>query len=124
MSAYDPKRTEHGRRIAETLSLNKLIDWVWQPDALAWGEARRIKANVAKQPGAVAEEIACGKTARLTAHRQSGVFRSIDNQASSGRWMSLKLPTLLASNLSMILRHTTHLAVSPSLLGTSEGVAE
>jgi len=48
----------------------------------------------------------------------------LDNQASSGRWMSLKLLTLVVSNLSMILRQTTHLAASPSLLGTSEGVAE
>jgi hypothetical protein len=47
-----------------------------------------------------------------------------DDQASSGRWMSLKLGTLVVSKLSMIFRQTTHFAVSPSLLGTSEGVAE
>jgi hypothetical protein len=45
-------------------------------------------------------------------------------QASSGRWMSLKLGTLVVSKLSMTLRQTTHFAASPSLLGTSEGVAE
>jgi hypothetical protein len=47
-----------------------------------------------------------------------------DHQASSGRWMSLKLGTLVVSKLSMTFRQTTHFAVSPSLLGTSEGVAE
>jgi hypothetical protein len=47
-----------------------------------------------------------------------------DDQASSGRWMSLKLGTLVVSKLSMTFRQTTHFAVSPSLLGTSEGVAE
>jgi hypothetical protein len=45
-------------------------------------------------------------------------------QASSGRWMSLKLGTLVVSKLSMTFRQTTHFAASPSLLGTSEGVAE
>jgi hypothetical protein len=38
--------------------------------------------------------------------------------------MSLKLPTLVAFDLSMTLSQTTHVAASPSLLGTSEGVAE
>jgi len=47
----------------------------------------------------------------------------LNTQASSGRWMSLKLRTLFVSNLSMILRQTTHLAASPSFLGTSDGVA-
>jgi hypothetical protein len=46
------------------------------------------------------------------------------NQASSGRWMSLKLPALVAFDLSMTLLQTTHVAASASLLGTSEGVAE
>jgi hypothetical protein len=45
-------------------------------------------------------------------------------QASSGRWMSLKFGTLVVSELSMTFRQTTHFATSPSLLGTSEGVAE
>jgi hypothetical protein len=45
-------------------------------------------------------------------------------QASSGRWMSLKFGTLVVSKLSMTFRQTTHFAASPSLLGTSEGVAE
>ena len=38
--------------------------------------------------------------------------------------MSLKLPTLVAFDLSMTLSQTTHVAASASLLGTSEGVAE
>jgi hypothetical protein len=46
------------------------------------------------------------------------------SQASSGRWMSLKLGTLVVSKLSMTFRQTKHFAASPSLLGTSEGVAE
>src|SRR5215472_8835669 len=45
-------------------------------------------------------------------------------QASSGRCMSLKLGTLVVSKLSMTFRQTTHFAASPSLLGTSDGVAE
>ena len=44
-------------------------------------------------------------------------------QASSGRWMSLKLGILVVSE-SITFRQTTHFATSPSLLGTSEGVAE
>jgi hypothetical protein len=48
----------------------------------------------------------------------------VSNQASSGRWRSLKLLTLVLSDLSMILRQTTHLASSPPLLGTREGVSE
>jgi hypothetical protein len=47
-----------------------------------------------------------------------------DGQASSGRWMSLKLGNWVVSTLSMTFRQTTHFAVSPSILGTSEGVAE
>ena len=38
--------------------------------------------------------------------------------------MSIKLPALVAFDLSMTLPQTTHVAASPSLLGTSEGVAE
>ena len=47
-----------------------------------------------------------------------------NGQASSGRWMSLKLGALVVSTPSMTFRQTTHFAVSPSILGTSEGVAE
>jgi hypothetical protein len=38
--------------------------------------------------------------------------------------MSLKLSTLAVFDLPITLWQTTHVAVSPSLLGTSEGVAE
>jgi hypothetical protein len=38
--------------------------------------------------------------------------------------MSLKLLILFVFDLSIILWQTTHVAASPSLLGTSEGVAE
>ena len=38
--------------------------------------------------------------------------------------MSLKLSAFAAFDLSMTLLHTTHIAASPSLLGTSEGIAE
>jgi hypothetical protein len=38
--------------------------------------------------------------------------------------MSLKLSTLVVFDLSITLWQTTHVAASPSLLGTSEGVAE
>jgi hypothetical protein len=38
--------------------------------------------------------------------------------------MSLKLLALVAFDLSMTLSQTMHVAASPSLLGTSEGVAE
>jgi hypothetical protein len=51
------------------------------------------------------------------------VIREI-GQASSGRWMSLKLGTLVVSKLSITFRQTTHFAASPSILGTSEGAAE
>jgi hypothetical protein len=43
-------------------------------------------------------------------------------QSSSGRWTSLK--SLVVFDLSMTLWQTTHVAASPSLLGTSEGVVE
>ena len=50
------------------------------------------------------------------------LLRRTLRQSSSGRWRSLKLG--IVSGLSMTLRQTTHFAVSPSLLGTDEGVAE
>jgi hypothetical protein len=49
---------------------------------------------------------------------------ALRNQASSGRWMSLKLRTFFASGPSMIFRQTTHVLASSPLLGTNEGVSE
>jgi hypothetical protein len=46
------------------------------------------------------------------------------SQASSGRWMSLKLGAFVAFDPSMTLLQTTHFAASPLILGTSEGVSE
>jgi hypothetical protein len=60
---------------------------------------------------------------RLTSDNSAASLAAL-NQASSGRWMSLKVPVLVALELCMALLQTTHVAASASFLGTSEGVVK